>query len=118
MALGRQVITSASISSATTTTLVSVSDTTFERIYVYWVGVDTTVAGTTWLLDIKDSGASPIRVALHNASALGHLETYCTFDLKGFEGLPITLGKNLTCVSTGTPGASTITVCYEIRGGA
>lgn len=118
MALQRTVVTSATINSATTTDLITPTDTTFERIYILWMGVDTQTAGTNWVLDIKDSGASPIRVGTFNASAVGHLECFPELGFKDFPGVPLTVGKKLQCVSTGTPGASTITIIYEIKGGA
>ena len=119
MALLQSATTSASITTNTTTTLVSVGDTTFERIYVYFVGVDVQAGGTTSQVNIQDSAASPIRVGTFLTTAIGHQESLPQVSKKDFHGLPLTVGKNLVAVTTGGAAATlTITTIYEIKGGA
>lgn len=118
MALGFQTVTSASISTATTTDLITVGNA-FERIWVYWIGVDVQTAWTvTPTVDIRDNGSSPIRVGTFSTLAQGHQEAYPTMVDRNFMGLGLNVGQKLQAVTTGTPGALTITIMYEIRGGA
>jgi hypothetical protein len=114
MALGRYSSTSASISSNTTTTLATPAAT--ERIYVYWVGVDTTVAGTTSSADVGSSTGSQ-RIGFFSTVALGHAEAYPAQGHRDYPGFALPVGAALQVVTAGGAAATlTVSVIYEIKG--
>jgi hypothetical protein len=116
MAMGRFAVTSGAISSNTTTDLITPVAT--EAIYVFWVGVDVSVAGTTSTAQIK--GQTTARtIGLFNTTAVGHQESFTGTGFKEFVGFPIPMGEKLQVVTAGGAAATlTVSVLYEIRGGA
>lgn len=117
-ALGRYTVTTAAITTATTTTIATpdTTNTPNAKIYVYWVGVDVTVAGTTSTAIIQSNGAV-VRVGAYNTTAIGHQESYGAFSFKDYAGLELPVTKALEVVTAGGAQATlTVTVVYEVRG--
>ena len=117
MAMGRFASTSASITTNATTDLVTPAAT--EAVYVLWVGVDVSAAGTTSTAQIK-AQTTARTLALFSTIAVGHQSDYFTLDGDGsVKGFPIPMGEKLQVVTAGSAAATlTVTVLYEIRGGA
>lgn len=110
-------ITSASINSATTTDLITPAS--YESIYVYWIGVDVSTAGTTTTAQVKAQTTS-LTLGTYNTSALGHQESFFSNGDRNFPGFPIPVGEKLQVVTIAGGGAATltVTVLYELIGGA
>lgn len=117
-ALGRYTVTTAAITTATTTTIATpdTTNTPNAKIYVYWVGIDVSVAGTTSTAKVQANGGAPI-VGLYATTAVGHQESYGAFSFKDYAGIELTVGKALEVVTAGGAQATlTVTVVYEVRG--
>lgn len=117
-ALGKFTTTTASISSNTTTTIATpdTTNTPNAKIYVWWVGVDVSVAGTTSTAKVQSNGGGVI-VASNATTAVGHLETFSSFPFKDYAGIELPVGKALEVVTAGGAAATlTVTVVYEVRG--
>jgi hypothetical protein len=114
MALGKYNGTTASIASNTTTTIATPAAT--ERIYVYWVGVDVTIAGTTSTADVGSSTGS-LRVAAFNTTAVGHQESFTAQSQRDYPGFALPVGAALQVVTAGGAAATlTVSFIYEIKG--
>jgi hypothetical protein len=114
MALGKYSGTSAAVSSNTTTTLVTPGAT--EQIYLYFLGVDTTVAGTTSTAKVQANGGAVI-AGVFATTAVGHQESYPGQGQRDYPGLALGVGKALEVVTAGGAAATgTFTYIYEIKG--
>lgn len=118
-ALGRYTVTTAAITTGTTTTIATpdTTNTPNAKIYVLWIGIDVTVAGTTTTAKVQANGGQPI-CAVFLTTAIGHQESYAAFSFKDYSGIELAVGKALEVVTTTGGGAATLTVTavYEVRG--
>lgn len=114
--LGFYTITTAAISSNTTTTISTPANANHQKIYVKWVGIDVSVAGTTSTAKVNGSGGA-VTVGLYATTAVGHQESYSGFDGRIYPGIELTQGESLQVVTTGGAAATlTVTVVFEVRG--
>lgn len=114
MALGKNNGTSAAITTNATTTLVTPGAR--ERVYVYWIGVDTSVAGTTSTAQVNDSTGA-VQVGLYNTTAVGHQESFTEFGQRDYPGFALPVGAALQVVTAGGAAATlTVSFVYEIKG--
>lgn len=118
MAMGRFNTTSSVITTATTTDLITPA--AYESIYVLWLGIDVSVAGTTTTAQVK-AQTTARTLGLFATTAVGHQESYFCLDRDDTgRGFFIPIGEKLqvTTIAGGGAATLTVTVIYDLRGGA
>jgi hypothetical protein len=116
MAMGHFVVTSGTINTNATTDLITPAS--YESVYVYYVGIDVTAGGTTSSAKVKAQTTS-LTLGHYLTTAVGHQESYFATSDKNYPGFQIPVGEKLQVVTAGAAAATlTVTVIYQVRGGA
>lgn len=113
MAQGRFTYASASLNANGDTTVVTPG--TNERVYVYFVGVDVTVVGTTSSTQFK-AGTSGTVVGHFITTALGHQGENFATGIKDYPGFALPQGEALVVTKAGGAAATErVSVIYEVK---
>lgn len=108
---GKYTVTTASISSNTNTTIATPG--TGQSIYVWFVGVDVTTAGTTSTAAFTD-GTTPLIVFA--TTAVGHQEANTAFNQRDYPGMKLAPDTSLVLTTAGGAAATLrATVVFEVK---
>ncbi len=110
--------TTAAITTNTTTQIIA-PPAAGETVYISFLSVDVTTAGTAWIATLQPTTTVAAFNFVFALVAQGHQESYLSPSQSvgaRYPGFALPVGEGLQAVTSGTtPGSMTVTAIYEIK---